>query len=111
MSGGIGFWTLTLLAGGLGAWLRWVILLYPISTLPMKLLLINIVGSFLLGILSLKTDLMVLGAGFLGGLTTFSTWIQCCNSLSLIRKALLGILVPVITAFAFYLGVTRCSFW
>ena len=104
MSGGIELWTLTLLTGGLGAWLRWVILSYPKGTLQQRLLWINTVGSFFLGILSEDSGTMILGAGLLGGLTTFSTWVQGCESLPLFKKGLFVILIPIITSFGFYLG-------
>ena len=84
MTTGIELWILTLLAGGLGAWLRWLISSYPKGTLQQRLLWINTVGSFLLGILSGDNGTMILGAGLLGGLTTFSTWVQGCESLPLL---------------------------
>ncbi|AWB91639.1 fluoride efflux transporter FluC [Aeromicrobium chenweiae] len=69
------------LAGGLGAGSRWSVdaWLRPrvSGRLPWPTLLINVTGSFLLGLLvGLATDstwLTILGTGFLGGYTTFST--------------------------------------
>lgn len=72
------------LGGGLGAGARFVLdgILTSRSTrgLPIATLVINVVGSFLLGLvtgwLGTNTDgamRAVLGTGFLGGFTTFST--------------------------------------
>ncbi|MCG2620913.1 fluoride efflux transporter CrcB [Arthrobacter sp. I2-34] len=73
------------LAGGAGAGMRFVvdgfIRSYIHSTLPVATMAINITGSFLLGLLAgavlrqgIPADLrLVLGTGFLGGYTTFST--------------------------------------
>lgn len=73
------------LAGGLGAVLRFVLdgvikRLVP-STFPVGVMVINVTGSFLLGLLTglvlsgtvSHEWLLVLGTGFLGGYTTFST--------------------------------------
>lgn len=77
------FWTS--LAGGLGAALRFVVdgLLRTVlgRTFPWGTLIINISGSFVLGILTglvlhgrldINT-MLVVGTGFCGGFTTFST--------------------------------------
>ena len=72
------------LAGGIGAAARFIIdgmLRSTATSYPLGTLVINITGSFLLGLvtgLSLSavlTDaaLQIVGAGFLGGYTTFST--------------------------------------
>lgn len=69
------------LAGGLGAGSRYALDLWVrprVSTrLPWSTLLINVTGSFALGLLvGLGTDdawRTILGTGFLGGYTTFST--------------------------------------
>lgn len=74
------------LAGGLGAVTRFVVdarvdALSRRATIPMGTMLINVTGSFLLGLVTgwfaahsgdpgIK---LVLGTGFLGGYTTFST--------------------------------------
>lgn len=70
--------------GGLGAVLRYaVILLMPSSGLPWNILLVNLSGSFAIGlmmaaavefeVLSARSR-MFWGVGFLGGYTTFSTY-------------------------------------
>ena len=77
---------LVALAGGLGAVARFaldgVIQDRTDSPLPLGTFAINITGSFLLGVLSglviqhtLSTDTkLIVGTGFLGGYTTFSTF-------------------------------------
>lgn len=76
---------LTALAGGIGAALRFIIdglvARRVRSRIPVGTLLINVTGSFLLGLMvALATDhsglselRTVLGTGLLGGYTTFST--------------------------------------
>lgn len=72
------------LAGGLGAGARFVVdgLLTERTSrsLPVATLIINVIGSFLLGVVTgwaagseLALVRAVLGVGFLGGFTTFST--------------------------------------
>lgn len=72
------------LAGGAGAGARFVVdgaLTHRISArLPVATLIINVTGSFLLGVLTQwgltrgsTAIATVLGVGFLGGFTTFST--------------------------------------
>lgn len=72
------------LAGGLGATLRYVVdtaVRRALPGYPLGTLVINLVGSFLLGVVTGllagehlgSTVATVLGAGLLGGFTTFST--------------------------------------
>lgn len=72
------------LAGGLGAGVRFVldgfITDHTRRTLPTATLAINVLGSFLLGLVTgwvgngrLELVQAVVGVGFLGGFTTFST--------------------------------------
>ncbi len=80
-----GTFVLLCLAGGVGAALRYVvdalIRRRVSSTFPWPTALINLPGSFVLGLLTglvagrfVGTELsLVLGTGFLGGYTTFST--------------------------------------
>lgn len=72
----------TALAGGCGALLRWTIEASwnarSRSPFPWAIMCINVVGSLLLGVLTGWLDvntpeLHVLGAGLLGGFTTFSS--------------------------------------
>lgn len=87
------------LAGGVGAVLRYVVdVLVQHRTgaeLPYGTLVVNVTGSFLLGLLVglVPADppsdaAVVLGAGVLGGYTTLSTW--AWESLALARTAALG---------------------
>lgn len=76
---------LVFLGGGAGSALRFIISknLNPISTLPLGTLLVNILGSLLIGIflgLGLKQEFLspnttlLLATGFCGGFTTFSAF-------------------------------------
>ena len=73
------------LGAALGAWMRWVlsILLSPLfPTLPLGTVAANLIGGFLMGVLMAVADplgfppamRLLLSTGFLGGLTTFSTF-------------------------------------
>lgn len=75
---------LVAIAGGVGAGARFVVdgaLTHRISArLPVATLIINVTGSFLLGVLTQwaltrgsAAMVAILGVGFLGGFTTFST--------------------------------------
>ncbi|MBC6493281.1 fluoride efflux transporter FluC [Microbacterium sp. 4-7] len=67
------------LGGGVGALLRYVIDLGVSKVvgrrLPWGILVVNLTGSFALGLLTtaLPSESFVVGAGLLGGYTTFST--------------------------------------
>jgi len=68
-------WVAMTLAGSLGAYLRWraALLLAPRGTLA-----VNLTGAFAAGVITGAgvgaTALLIVGTGFLGGYTTFSTW-------------------------------------
>lgn len=70
------------LAGSAGALARYLVSGWVQETLhsdfPLGTLTVNVVGSFALGLLIGMGDLhslpIVAGVGFLGGFTTFSTW-------------------------------------
>ncbi|MET3767972.1 CrcB protein [Marisediminicola sp. UYEF4] len=75
---------LTAAAGGVGAALRFVldgVIRSRVSTLPIGTLVINVSGSFVLGLVTALAlgrvvppeALTVLGVGLMGGFTTFST--------------------------------------
>lgn len=76
-------WLLVALGGGVGAVLRFYITeTVPSETFPWATLSVNLVGSFLLGVVmgaSLlnilgETEALLLGMGLLGGFTTMSTF-------------------------------------
>ena len=89
------------LAGGLGAGARFVLdgalRSRVVSAYPVGTLVINISGSFLLGLLTglalsavLPPEaLLIVGAGFLGGYTTFST--ASVESVRLVQQGRYGI--------------------
>ena len=97
------------LAGGVGAACRLVldgvIRSRTSGALPWGTILINVTGSFLLGVLTglaghhlLPSDLQaVLGTGFLGGYTTFSTAIAEVSQagLAYLAATLIGAVVAV----------------
>nr|WP_306765404.1 CrcB family protein [Solirubrobacter soli] len=62
-------------AGSLGAFLRWQA---SKRFAPRGTLLVNLTGAFVAGLVTglhpSSTVLMIAGTGFLGGYTTFSTW-------------------------------------
>lgn len=94
----IGLFLLICVAGGLGAVGRWALdtgvsawvrARRPASVFPWGIALVNVLGSFLLGVLTgaLTGDpLLVLGVGLLGGFTTFSTASVDAVRLLLARK-------------------------
>ena len=76
---------LVFLGGGAGSVLRFIISknLNPLTSLPLGTLLVNVLGSLLIGIflgLAMKQELLsqnttlLLATGFAGGFTTFSTF-------------------------------------
>jgi CrcB protein len=62
-------WLLLALAGGLGATARLIVSVYLPA--PYGTLAVNVSGAFALGLLG---DSFILGTGFVGAYTTFSTW-------------------------------------
>jgi fluoride exporter len=68
-------WVAMTLAGALGAYLRWQAARH---LAPRGTLFVNLTGAFVAGVVAgagvSPTALLIAGTGFLGGYTTFSTW-------------------------------------
>jgi fluoride exporter len=90
---------LVCLAGGLGSGLRYVVIGWAARTFggawPYGVLIVNVVGSFALGLVAMVAASKlgpamraVLGAGFLGGLTTYSAFNQ--DTLGLLERKMYG---------------------
>lgn len=100
--------TAVLVATGaaVGAALRYVVGHFLDRDLPTGTLLVNVVGSFVLGLLTalaLSGDIMaLLGVGFCGGLTTYSSFAVQANRLSIRR----GMTYTVVTV---TLSLTACA--
>ncbi|WP_407317460.1 CrcB family protein [Isoptericola halotolerans] len=104
----LGVFLLLTVAGGLGAGARFVVdgLLrsQTTSAFPWPTAIINMSGSLVLGALTglvvsatASTDVAVVGTGFLGGYTTFST--ASYETAQLVREKRYG------TAFAYSIGI------
>lgn len=77
------------------------------GTFPLGTLAVNLVGSFALGLLTgLGTSgaaMLVLGVGFLGSFTTFSTWMFETHRLAedrRVRSAVWNVAIPVLGGLA-----------
>jgi CrcB protein len=82
----VNFVILVLVGGGLGAMLREFIMLMvpnPVDGFPLDILVANLLAAFLLGVVTalhgrrvLSGDVyMLLGAGIMGGMSTFSSFV------------------------------------
>jgi len=89
----VGQWVAVGIGAALGAWLRWGLgILLNASILPLGTLLVNLLGGFLMGLAlaifvatpSQDTIRLFVMTGFLGGLTTFSSFSG--ESLTLLHK-------------------------
>ncbi len=92
------------LGGMLGCWLRWILgmLLNPMfPTLPLGTLAANLIGGILMGMVMAvfghyptipQAVQLFATTGFLGGLTTFSTFSAEANTLLLRRQSLWGLI-------------------
>ncbi|MBF0706246.1 CrcB family protein [Alkalihalobacillus hwajinpoensis] len=72
-------WLMIAIGGGVGAWLRYITALmvnrWNTSQFPLATLLVNLIGSFILGMAFGAGDWGTgISTGFLGALTTFSTF-------------------------------------
>lgn len=107
------------LAGGVGAVLRWAIEATvqgkSRSTFPWALLVINVVGSFALGVVTgmlaaLSPEAQLLGMGVLGGFTTFSS-VATATALMLEERAFRAAAVNTIGTFAAAVLAALAGMW
>ncbi|MCX7153561.1 MAG: fluoride efflux transporter CrcB [Proteobacteria bacterium] len=110
------------IGAALGAWLRWMLglaLNHIVPALPLGTLVANLVGGYLIGIaigvidhaggLSPETRLFVI-TGFLGGLTTFSTF--SAESVALLQGGRYDLmLLHIFSHLAGSLLLTLCGLW
>ncbi len=110
LAGGLGAGTRFLLDGMIGSRVR--------TSFPLGTVLINITGSFLLGIVSglavsgavPQSVVLVAGTGFLGGYTTFST--ASVETVRLVRSGRTVLaLVSGLGTLACALGAAALGFW
>ena len=100
-------------AGSIGALVRYLITgwmqQWTRSTLPIGTAVVNIVGAFLLGVvvgsMGLESTVAVAALGFVGGLTTFSTWMVETVNFAVERgyrtAAVANLLVPLVAGVTF----------
>jgi CrcB protein len=85
-------WVAMTLAGSLGAYLRWQASRH---LAPRGTLFVNLTGAFVAGMVAgagvSATALLIAGTGFLGGYTTFSTWMVERTYIALSIVAGLGV--------------------
>lgn len=95
--------------GGLGAGLRWLTteLMAPTRGFPVAITLVNVVGSFALGIIvggglatSLAIDIAPFTVGVLAGFTTFSTWMVDIETADSRASSLTIAVVPLVLGLA-----------
>lgn len=106
------------LMGGIGALTRYLLgLLVPARGLPWSVLLVNVAGSALGGIVlglaqtgraGPELELVLLG-GFAGGLTTFSTWSVETVQLAIERKPVAAI-ANVLANVLLGIGAAACGY-
>ncbi len=108
MSGAM--WVGVSLLGGLGAIVRTTldraITLAHRGVYPLGIFVVNMLGSFALGVMTgvaVQSDTrLLLGTGFLGGFTTFSTWVVDSRRLidaRLRREAAINIVASLVVGF------------
>ncbi|MCL1593320.1 MAG: CrcB family protein [Actinomycetia bacterium] len=107
-------WVLIAVGGSIGALSRWFVAsVVPDhrSGFPLPITIVNVVGSFALGLAVgldrsriLSIDLLPLTLGALGGFTTFSTWMVDIDTAPSRRVSIVIAVVPTI------LGVAAAAF-
>ncbi len=112
-------WPAIVVAGGLGGvaryWLSGVVQRRASSAFPWGTLSVNVLGAFVLGVVVARADGTardVLAAGFVGGFTTFSTWmvetvgLVADGGVGTRRGAINLAVTAVVGTIAFVVGVT-----
>lgn len=100
-------WVAISMLGGVGAVARTAldraITYYHRGVYPFGIFIVNMLGSFVLGVMTgvavTSDSRLLLGTGFLGGFTTFSTWIVDSRRLMdarLRREALINIVASLV---------------
>ena len=101
-------WVYVALGAAVGAPLRYLAATLLDGWLPWGTLVVNVAGSFVLGVLSghaLEGDAMaLLGTGFCGGLTTYSAFAVHTHDLGRRRGALYAVLTLALSLAACFLG-------
>lgn len=101
------------LAAGLGSVIRFLIIsLTPnISKFFTGVFFVNIIGSLLMGVLSISSFIgawhIIIGTGFIGGLTTFSTMMTQGEQLNSYKFRIFYFLITLIFGMVFFLIGTR----
>lgn len=93
-------WIAMTLAGGAGALARYLV--SRVTTAPFGTLIVNVTGAFALGLLGGN---FVLGTGFVGAYSTFSTWMLETHDLAQERRA--AALANVLGSLAIGLAAAR----
>ena len=101
----VNFVILVMVGGGLGAMLREFVMLMvpnPVDGFPLDILVANLLAAFLLGLVTalhrwqvLSDDVyMLLGAGIMGGMSTFSSFVY--GSVVLMRTSVASAVVALV---------------
>ena len=114
----VNFVILVLVGGGLGAMLREFVMLMvpnPVDGFPLDILVANLVAAFLLGLVTalhgrrvLSDDVyMLLGAGIMGGMSTFSSFVYASVVLmhASIASAVVAAVYVVVSLMLGYLAI------
>jgi CrcB protein len=114
----VNFVILVLVGGGLGAMLREFVMLMvpnPVDGFPLDILVANLLAAFLLGLVTalhgrrvLSDDVyMLLGAGIMGGMSTFSSFVYGSAVLmhASIASAVVALVYVVVSLVLGYLAI------
>jgi len=114
----VNFVILVMVGGGLGAMLREFVMLLvpnPVDGFPLDILVANVLAAFLLGLVTalhrwqvLSDDVyMLLGAGIMGGMSTFSSFVYASVVLmhASIASAVVALVYVVVSLLLGYLAI------